>query len=91
MVTPHLLPTSLLSQFTWGVLSSRAHSEVFIGVNLVRLHYSPTSRATRHSLMESQHASKLLIPLLTVGFMAPPREAVLENVAVTSQQQPSGL
>lgn len=60
-------------------LASRAHSEVFIGTNQVCLHYSPTSRATRHSLMESQHASKLLIPLLTVGFMAPPREAVLER------------
>lgn len=59
--------------------SSRTHSEVFIGMNLVSLHYSPTSRATRHSLMESQHASKLFIPLLTVGFMAPPSQAVLEK------------
>lgn len=29
--------------------------------------------------MESQRASKLLVPLLAVGFMAPPREAVLEK------------
>ena len=65
-------------------LSSSAHSEVFIGMSLICLHYSPSSRAMRHSLVESQSATKLLIPLLTVGFMVPPREAVSENVPVTS-------
>lgn len=61
-------------------LSSRARSEVFIGMSVISLHYSPSSRAQTHSLMDSQCASKLLIPILTIRFMTPPREAVVEKV-----------
>lgn len=62
-------------------LSSRARSEVFVGMSVISLRYSPTSRAQTRSPMDSQCASKLLIPLLTVGFMTPPREAAAEKVS----------